>query len=56
MLSNAVRSSYKKTQNAGGGGQRSVHEPLVVTVEPDGSDSWRLEPVAQLIQRGGVSA
>eukprot|EP00877_Chromochloris_zofingiensis_P003194 jgi/Chrzof1/12876/Cz07g10170.t1 len=31
-----------------------VHEPMIVTIQPDGSDSWRLEPVVRLIEDGAV--
>jgi tRNA threonylcarbamoyl adenosine modification protein (Sua5/YciO/YrdC/YwlC family) len=31
-----------------------VHEPLFLTLEPDGSDVWRLEPVIQILKDGGV--
>jgi hypothetical protein len=34
----------------------SKGEPLVVTVEPDGSDAWRLEPVIEILKAGGVRA
>ena len=32
----------------------SKSEPLVVNVEPDGSDAWRLEPVIEILKAGGV--
>lgn len=50
----AAASSAKKLKYAGVG-QRLVREPLVVSLQPDGSDTWRLEPVFELLQSGGVS-
>lgn len=35
-------------------GQRLVQEPLFLTLQPDGSDTWRLEPVIQILRDGGV--
>lgn len=35
-------------------GPRGSKEPLVVTVQPDGSDSWRLQRVVEILQAGGV--
>ena len=49
-----VASSAKKLKYAGVG-QRLVREPLVVSLQPDGADTWRLEPVFELLQHGGVS-
>ena len=37
-----------------GVGQRLVKEPLFLTVEPDGSDTWRLDPIVQLLKDGAV--
>lgn len=37
-------------------GSKDKSEPLVITVEPDGSDAWRLDAVAELINDGAVSA
>jgi hypothetical protein len=31
-----------------------LKEPLVVTVLADGSDAWRLGPIIDLIEQGGV--
>lgn len=46
-------------KRGGGGvltaGPRGTKEPLVITVLPDGSDSWRLQRAVELLQAGGVS-
>ncbi|GMH32545.1 hypothetical protein BSKO_00379 [Bryopsis sp. KO-2023] len=31
-----------------------AHQPVFVSVKPDGSDSWRLDPIAELLRNGGV--
>jgi 4-alpha-glucanotransferase len=49
----AVKSA--KRLKYAGIGQRVVHDPLFVSVQPDGSDVWRLEPVIELLKDGGVS-
>lgn len=38
-----------------GVGQRLVQEPLFVTLQADGSDLWRLDPVIDILRNGGVS-
>ncbi|WIA42891.1 hypothetical protein OEZ86_008806 [Tetradesmus obliquus] len=48
----AVKSA--KRLKYAGIGQRAVHDPLFVSVQADGSDAWRLEPVIQLLKDGGV--
>jgi hypothetical protein len=48
----AVKST--KRLKYAGIGQRVVHDPLFVSVQPDGSDVWRLEPVIELLKDGGV--
>lgn len=53
MQVSAVKSA--KRLKYAGIGQRAVHDPLFVSVQPDGSDAWRLEPVIQLLKDGGVS-
>lgn len=37
-----------------GMGSSILKQPLVITVNPDGSDAWRLEPAADLLKQGGV--
>lgn len=54
QICQAVRNA--KRLKYAGVGQRMVHEPMIVTIQPDGSDSWRLEPVVRLIEDGAVSA
>jgi hypothetical protein len=39
-----------------GVGERLVKQPLFVSLEPDGSDVWRLDPVVVLLYKGGVSS
>jgi hypothetical protein len=39
-----------------GVGERLVKQPLFVSLEPDGSDVWRLDPVVDLLDKGGVSS
>eukprot|EP00803_Ostreobium_quekettii_P009755 evm.model.scf_182.2 EVM.evm.TU.scf_182.2 scf_182:30063-33589(+) len=34
--------------------QASAGQPLFVSVAPDGSDHWRLEPVVEILRSGGV--
>lgn len=46
--------SAKRLKYAGVG-QRLVHDPLFVSLQPDGSDTWRLEPIIEIIKNGGVS-
>jgi len=48
-VKNAKRLKYA------GVGQRLVQEPVFLSLQPDGSDLWRLEPVIQLLREGGVS-
>lgn len=31
-----------------------TRQPLFVSVQPDGSDLWRLDPIIELIKKGGV--
>lgn len=33
----------------------AAHQPLFVSVHPDGSDSWRLDPILDILRNGGVS-
>ncbi|KAG2447152.1 hypothetical protein HYH02_007898 [Chlamydomonas schloesseri] len=49
----AYQKLQKRLKYASGPGQKGK-EPLVVHVEPDASDAWRLEEVVQLIKAGGV--
>lgn len=35
-------------------GKRVVKAPQLVTVERDGSDTWRLEPIVETLRKGGV--
>jgi hypothetical protein len=58
---NSVRPdvSAKATRTAkrlkyAGVGQRLVKEPIFLTLEPDGSDTWRLDPIVQLLKDGAV--
>ena len=46
--------SHKSLKRAGIG-QRLVHEVLCIQLQKDGSDTWRLEPVVELLKQGGVS-
>lgn len=46
--------SHKSLKRAGIG-QRLVHEVLCIELQKDGSDTWRLEPVIDLLKQGGVS-
>jgi hypothetical protein len=48
----AVKSA--KRLKYAGIGQRVVHDPLFISLQPDGSDVWRLEPVIELLKDGGV--
>jgi hypothetical protein len=48
----AVKSA--KRLKYAGIGQRVVHDPLFISLQPDGSDVWRLEPVIELLREGGV--
>eukprot|EP00879_Flechtneria_rotunda_P004131 GHRR01004377.1.p1 GENE.GHRR01004377.1~~GHRR01004377.1.p1 ORF type:complete len:272 (+),score=69.05 GHRR01004377.1:104-919(+) len=43
----------KRLKHAGVG-QRLVHEPVFLTLQPEGSDVWRLEPVINLLRDGAV--
>lgn len=50
----AFQRNAKRLKYAGVG-QTLLKEPLVVTVEPDGSDAaWRVEPIVELLRKGGV--
>ena len=51
LARNAKRLKY--SQGAASGPGRG--EPLFVQCEADGSDSWRLDPVIALLEKGGVS-
>jgi hypothetical protein len=53
VLARAVK-SHKSLKRAGIG-QRLVHEVLCIELQKDGSDTWRLEPVIELLKQGGVS-
>lgn len=46
--------AHRKLKQAGIG-QRLVHEVLCIELEKDGSDTWRLEPVIEVLKQGGVS-
>jgi hypothetical protein len=46
--------SHKSLKRAGIG-QRLVHEVLCIQLQKDGSDTWRLEPVVEILKQGGVS-
>ena len=46
--------SAKRAKNAGGGGGKEKSNTVVVTVEPDGSDLWRLDEIVDLIKGGAV--
>lgn len=50
----AATRSAKRLKYAGVGQRMVVGEPLFITVEADGSDTWRLERVVQLLKDGGV--
>jgi hypothetical protein len=52
----AVKHGGRRLIREAGVGQRRVSAPLVVSLQPDGSDVWRLEPVIQILRDGGVSA
>jgi hypothetical protein len=47
--------AHRKLKQAGIG-QRLVHDVLCLDLEKDGSDTWRLEPVIELLKQGGVSS
>lgn len=32
-----------------------MHEVLCIELQKDGSDTWRLEPVVEILKQGGVS-
>lgn len=51
MAAAAVRSA-KRSKYAG---TREKTSTLIVTVEPDGSDVWRLDAVVDLLKGGAVS-
>ena len=42
----------RRGDSAGPSGRGS--SPLFVTVESDGSDSWRLDPIIRMLQEGAV--
>ena len=46
----------KSKSSAQKGGKQARGECLLVEVNPDGSDAWRLEEVADIIRAGGVRA
>jgi hypothetical protein len=46
---NAKRLKYSALGQSGSG-----KEPLVITLQPDGSDAWRIEPAVEMLRRGGV--
>lgn len=52
VLVRAVK-SHKSLKRAGIG-QRLVHEVLCIELQKDGSDTWRLEPVIELLKQGGL--
>ena len=45
-------SAKRSTRDKSGGG---IKDPLYVTIEADGSDLWRLDPVISMLQQGAVS-
>lgn len=47
---NAKRLKYEEEGRKG-----KRREPLVIRVQPDGSDAWRLEPVIKQLKEGSVS-
>lgn len=47
--------AHRKLKQAGIG-QRLVHDVLCLELEKDGSDTWRLEPVIEVLKQGGVSS
>lgn len=48
-----VAHAAKRGQREGSGGGRGKG-PLYVTVEPDGSDLWRLDPIIDMLKQGAV--
>ncbi len=50
----AFQRNAKRLKYSPLGQPRNQREPLIITVQPDGSDAWRLEPAAQLLKAGGV--
>lgn len=49
----AFHKNAKRLKYAGAG-QKSGKEPTVITVDPDGSDLWRLQEVSEMIEQGAV--
>lgn len=48
-----VHAAKRGKGDSGSGGRSSG--PLYVTVEKDGSDLWRLDPVIEMLRQGAVS-
>lgn len=48
----AVQRAKRKRGDSSGSGRQG--NPLYITVEPDGSDLWRLDPVIKMLQEGAV--
>lgn len=49
-----VQAAKRGKGDSGSGGGRSSG-PLYITVEKDGSDIWRLDPVIKMLKEGAVS-
>jgi hypothetical protein len=50
-----VPSAVKSAKRAKNAGDKEKVQTLIVTVEPDGSDAWRLDQIVDMIKDGAVS-
>jgi hypothetical protein len=48
-------SAVKTAKRAKTAGDKEKGQAIVVTVEPDGSDAWRLDQIVDMIKDGAVS-
>ena len=51
-----MRLDAKRNRGDGTGPSGRGSSPLFVTVQPDGSDLWRLDPIIRMLQEGAVEA
>jgi hypothetical protein len=50
-----VPSAVKSAKRAKNAGDKEKVQTVIVTVEPDGSDVWRLDQIVDMIKDGAVS-
>ena len=50
-----VPSAVKSAKRAKNAGDKEKVQTVIVTVEPDGSDAWRLDQIVDMIKDGAVS-